>query len=149
MKMYAVRVTTGKEKEAALLLKKLDIKLFLPEETRYHRRGGTYHYDRYILFPGYVFIYLDLNDEMYYKIKNTTYVNYILKPHEVTPLSDEDKENIMFFSNDGKPIPVLQSLDDSFLKRFKIKSIDKRQNRVKVECEILGEKKQIILSCKF
>lgn len=149
MKMYAVRVTTGKEKEVAQLLKKLGIEIFLPEETRYHRRGGEYHYDRYILFPGYVFIYLDLTEKMYYKIKNTTHVIYILKPHEVTPLSEEDKENVMFFSNGGKPIPVLKSLDDEFLKRFNIKSIDKRQNRVKVECVICGEKKQIILSCKF
>ncbi len=137
--MYAIRAQSGEETMVLHeLLKLKGVRPALPRNILEQRRGGSWQQYERVLIPGYVFLECTLSADIYYKVKNTAYVHGWVGGGCPTPMNEEDRSFIDFMANDGEPIPVLK-FDSPYLKKSIIKSVDKRQRRIKATIMIMGK----------
>ena len=61
-KWYVLQVKTGYEEKVANALNNRGYTTTIPIENRMIRRGGKWIEQPYIVFPGYVFVYLDVRN---------------------------------------------------------------------------------------
>ncbi|SCX21116.1 Transcription termination factor nusG, partial [Ruminococcaceae bacterium P7] len=65
-KWYVLQVRTGYEEKIAAELNSRGYAAVVPLENRLIRRGGKWQPQPYIVFSGYVFVYLDYSWAQYY-----------------------------------------------------------------------------------
>lgn len=157
--MYVLQVTGGKERTVVDALQDLQIRAYVPQESRLVRKGGAWNCKLYTLFPGYTFVELEYNAANYYAIKKLPYVLHFLGADGLHPerLSYLEVEWIKTLANQGKPLePTKATLDadgkivlqGGILQRFRsrIVKLDKHSRRADVELTVCGEPKTVTLS---
>lgn len=154
---YVLHVQTGKENEIRKQLSRKGYTAYSPIEMRMIRSGGNWQDKPYTLFPGYLFICLDMDDEVYYRVKSTPGVIRFLGHESPVPLRETEEEYILLLCYKGHPVKpskvrvlpdgsavvvggVLEKL------RGRIVKIDKHSRKAIVEMNVCGSPKQIKLS---
>ncbi|NMM55563.1 antiterminator LoaP [Paenibacillus aquistagni] len=172
MDWYAIFVETGKEELTKILIQqKLNdykVKCMIPKRKLPEKRDGVFFHSFKLMFPGYIFLQLKLNYEIYYCLKEIPTVIKILNYNspEFEYISEDQKhidESLYFKKIDPEDIMLLIDLvgeegvldySEIFienrlvtvlngpLKNLEgaIKKVDKRRNRAKVEFNFLGNK---------
>ncbi len=145
--IYVLQVQTGKELAVRVQLLREGIAADVPRERIIIRKGGLWSKMVKNLFPGYVFVDIDLTPEMFHRINPVPgVIRFLGNP---TPLPEHEAEMIRWLSNGGKiiePSTVISLEDeqivcDGFLAGHedKIKYLNLRQKKVAVEVRF-GEK---------
>ena len=155
MDWYVVFVESGKEEEVQKWLDHyFDNEIqqnMVPKKRLIEKKGGKYYTVIKKLFPGYVFIHIDMDLEKYKIIKNIPkLIRFLSTDSYYSPIDESE-------------ISVIQRLDDSvgyskvLVKNFKIqvkegclygmegiiKKIDKHRNRAKIQLNLMGEPKLV------
>lgn len=162
-KWYVLHVNTGCEDDVEKVLKRdvpeIEVRVFKREMMERKNHGDFSKWQRVLrlLYPGYVFIYGELNTDVYYGIKNTPNVIRILGKNDVGgvpyPVPDYEMERILQFAGNGETIEISKAV----IKNNKIKivsgalcgmekfitKVDKRKGRVKVKFYLYGKPKEI------
>ena len=140
MPWYALFVETGEEEKVEKFIEKRfgeSIQCFNPKRTVLEKRQGLTTKKTKLLFPGYLFLQLELTKNMYYKILDITSI----PDNEINwLLTLIDKNDTLSFSDlliDGDNIVVLSGPLVSL--ESKIKRIDKRKRRATVEIGFLNQ----------
>ena len=158
-KWYVLQVNTGTEVEVAAELQRRGYWAVVPIEERMIRRGGTWMQQPYVVFSGYVFIFVDYSWAKYYIMTGIKGVIKILGGgKEPVSLSDSESEFILkltellmspseiVFNDDGTYTVIsgfLKEVPDSIVK------IDKHAKRATVKVTIGGEEKEFKVSIKI
>lgn len=154
---YVLHVQTGKESEIRKQLSRKGYTAYVPVEMRAIRSGGNWQDKPYTLFPGYLFIDLELDDEVYYRVKSTPGVIRFLGHESPAPLREGEEQYILSICNRGRPIKPsrVRILPDGSAEviggilsemRGQIVKINKHSRRAIVEMSVCGCPKQIKLS---
>ena len=111
LKWYIVTAISGREKSVANLLKtrirtsELDNKItevFIPTQEKVIIKGGKKETVDEKLFPGYILVQMEVNDETLHLVRNTEGVQGFLGAQtnvkKPTPLRDEQVKGIMAFT---------------------------------------------------
>ncbi len=139
LKTYVIKVTGGNELNVRDKLSKLQqMYAAVPTYLMEIRKGGVWRICEKVLIPGYVFIKCELTPDIYYKVKNTTFVTGWLGKGEPTSLTESDEEFVKLICNNGEPIPI-QNKASEILCKTTMKIVNKRQRRVKVLVEVFGK----------
>jgi len=157
-KWYVLQVKTGTEIAVASELQKRGYWSVVPIENRMIRRGGKWSQEPYILFTGYVFVYLNYTWAGYYAMAGIKGVVRILGGgKEPSSLSIEESKLILhltelliapsvlrFFDNEKYEIVsgFLAEIPDQIVK------IDKHAKRASVKITLAGTEKVIKVSFK-
>lgn len=104
-KWYVIHTLSGCEnKVRASLEEKIDSlslrdsisRVIIPTEEVAEIRGGEKRVTTRNLFPGYVFVEMDLNEKNWYLVKNTPGVSgFVSSGREPVPLEEKEVENIL------------------------------------------------------
>lgn len=174
MKWYALHVKTGGEE----LVKKQIIRHYNIEECeccvpkrRVPEKRNGYLFDvTKVMFPGYVFIKMKINFELYYSLKSFigvySVVNYSNKidlnytePYQdeevfFKPIPEEDMSpilsvlnpinDVMEYSTFNLSLQAVKIVSGPLVgQEERIRKIDKRKRRAKLAIDILGEEKLV------
>lgn len=155
-KWYVLQVKTGYEEKVVNALNNRGYTTTIPNENRMIRRGGKWIEQPYIVFPGYVFVYLDYSWAKYYAMSGIFGVIKLLGGgHEPTPLSKSEavfinqlsellmQPSVIEFYEDGNYKCISGFLADN---KDKIVKLERRYKRAVVLITIAGEEKQIKVS---
>lgn len=155
-KWYLLQVRTGYEEAVANELQNRGFSAVVPVENRVIRRKGKWIQQLYIVFTGYVFIYLDYNWSKYYAMSGIHGVIKILGGGQTpTPLSKDEvvfinqlsellgKPSVLEFSEDGTYKCISGFLADY---EDKIVKIERRYKRATVLVTVANENKEIKVS---
>lgn len=144
--IYVLQVMTGKELTVRSLLEQQDITAFVPRERILIRKGGLWSKMIKLLFPGYVFVDIDFDAEMFHKINPVSgVIRFLGLP---TPLPQREAEMILWLSNSGEiiePSPLTVEGDNincgGFLTGHEddIKYLNARQKKASVEVRFGGK----------
>jgi len=108
------------------------------------------------LFPGYIFVEMELNDNFRYEIKNTPgVINFISCGNDPIPIRENEIKYIMTLVDDGK-IPLMETtcevgdiaqiVNGPFMGAAGVISeIDIKRKKIKVAIDILGKQVAIDL----
>lgn len=157
---YVLRTMTGHEdKVKARLENKAEcLNILLPKDEVTYKIGGKERKRLKPLFPGYIFIQIELQDEYRYSIKNTPgVINFIGCGNEPSPVEDVEIENILEMIEKGEtkePVPFevgdhVHVTDGPFMgvTGF-VSDVNSKKDKLKVDVEILGKQIPIELSFK-
>lgn len=166
MDWYSFFVRSGKEEEIKLFMDRFysshDLSCLVPKRTVPERKQGKTHDRTKILFPGYIFIKTGDIQNVYYNIKKTPHLLYMVNgairknnqaAHFFTPIPKEQMDwlvelcgvngtlgysDIILWGSQMKVTsgPLLG-------KEELIRKIDKRKSRAKIEVRLLDEVKLI------
>ena len=155
---YVLQVKTGTETAVAAELQKRGYWAVVPVENRIIRRRGSWIQEPYIVFTGYVFVYLNYTWAGYYAMSGIKGVVRILGGgKDPSPLSSEESNfilrltelliapSVIRFSDDGKYKIIsgfLAEIQDQIIK------IDKHAKRASVKIPLAGMEKVIKVSFK-
>lgn len=155
-KWYVLQVKTGYEEKVAAELNNRGYTAVVPIENRQIRRGGKWQSQPYIVFTGYVFVYLDYSWAKYYAMSGIHGVVKLLGGGvEPTPLSKQEavfiirlskmlvQPSVLKFNEDGSYECISGFLADN---KEKIVKVERRYKRAIVLVTIAGEEKQIKVS---
>lgn len=155
-KWYVLHVKTGSELEIAKRLRKRGFSAVVPTEGRVIRRGGKWAQQIYIVFTGYVFVYMDYNWSKYYAMSGIYGIIKILGGGQnPIPLDKNEAEFILNLSQLLETPSVLKFKDDKsyevlsgFLKDYtdKIVNVERRYKKATVRVTVAGEEKEIKVS---
>lgn len=155
-KWYVLHVRTGSELDIAEQLHKRGFSAVVPTENRVIRKGGKWTQQMYIVFAGYVFIYMDYNWSKYYAMSGIYGIIKILGGGQnPTPLSKSETEFIFKLSELLAEPSVLKFKDDNsyevisgFLADYtdKITKVERRYKKATVKVTVAGEEKEIKVS---
>ncbi|WP_434752109.1 antiterminator LoaP [Paenibacillus amylolyticus] len=161
MKWYVVYVETSKESLVSLYLnkyfKQLDLRCFFPMRKVPERVEGSFVEVVKPLFPGYVFVYAQMNPDLYTSINKIPRIFRILRKGKYsrtdidsyyTEIDEKEIEPILgLVGNDGI-IDYSQAIatDNEIVvtsgplkgREELIKKINKRKMRAKIELNLLG-----------
>lgn len=155
---YVLQVKTGTELAVAEALQKRGYWSVVPVENRMIRRNGKWIQEPYIVFTGYVFVYLNYTWAGYYAMSGIKGVVRILGGgKDPTPLSVEESKfilrltelliapSVIRFTDDGS-----YSIVSGFLTEIpdRIVKIDKHAKRASVKITLAGTEKVIKVSFK-
>lgn len=101
-------MTSLEEKIDSLSLRDYISRILVPTEEVAEIRGGEKKITTRNLFPGYVFVEMELNEKSWYLVKNTPGVSgFISSGKEPVPLEEKEVENILKTVEEkrAKPIP--------------------------------------------
>lgn len=151
--IYVLQVMTGKELDILSELKKLPCHPMVPRQILTERKGGQVTQRENILFAGYVFIDTKLDLSAYYKIKAIPNVIHFLGGGDPATLPDSEAKYIMWLNNGDKTLdPSEIGADGKVISgplmgyEKNITAVNKRQQRVKVNINIMGEPNEISLA---
>ena len=100
--IYVLQVQTGKELDVRCRLLREGISAEVPRERIIIRKGGLWSKMIKNLFPGYVFVDIDLNAEMFHRINPVPgVIRFLGNP---TPLPEHEAEMLKWLSNGGEVI---------------------------------------------
>jgi transcriptional antiterminator NusG len=160
MKWYALFVETGHEEMFEELISVLypqeKMQVLVPKRKLIERRQGKTYGKIKRLFPGYVLLKAEMNEDMYYKLSSLPRVFSVLKNHyDPVPIRDEEMATILALTADGDTIGFskLYKEGDQIvvaagpLKGLEgiIEKFDHRKKRVKVRIKFLGNEKRVDL----
>lgn len=155
-KWYVLHVKTGSELEIAKRLRKRGFSAVVPTEGRVIRRGGKWAQQIYIVFTGYVFVYMDYSWSKYYAMSGIYGIIKILGGGQnPTPLNKSETEFILKLSELLAEPSVLKFKDDNsyevisgFLADYtdNITKVERRYKRATVKVTVAGEEKEIKVS---
>lgn len=155
-KWYVLHVKTGLELDIAKKLCSRGFTATVPVESRMIRKGGKWAKQKYIVFAGYVFLYMNYELSKYYVLKGLYGVIKILGGGKSpTPLSKSESEFIIKLSDLLEEPSVLKFKDDNsyeiisgFLSKYrdKIIKIERRYKKATVIITVAGEEKEIKVS---
>lgn len=113
---YVLHVLTGQEEKVkANILSRLELsdlkdkicQVLIPTEVVSEVKSGKKKISERKFFPGYVLVEMELTDESWYLIKNTSGVTgFISSGDKPTPLLDEEVQNILKQSKEKKEKPI-------------------------------------------
>lgn len=155
-KWYVLHVRTGSELDIAEQLRKRGFSAVVPTENRVIRKGGKWTQQMYIVFAGYVFIYMDYNWSKYYAMSGIYGIIKILGGGQnPTPLSKDETEFILKLSELLAQPSVLKFKDDNSYKVISgfladytdnITKVERRYKKATVKVTVAGEEKEIKVS---
>ena len=155
-KWYVLHVRTGSELDIAEQLRKRGFSAVVPTENRVIRKGGKWTQKIYIVFAGYVFIYMDYSWSKYYAMSGIYGIIKILGGGQnPTPLSKSETEFILKLSELLAEPSVLKFKDDNsyevvsgFLADYtdNITKVERRYKKATVKVTVAGEEKEIKVS---
>ena len=156
---YVVHAYSGFEKKVAQSIKEqaeakglgdLITEVLVPTEEVVQMRRGAKVSAESKLFPGYVLIKMELNDDTWHLVQNTPKVTNFLGAHgKPLPISDREAENILKQVREGVDRPkssivfeVGESVrvSDGPFESFNgvVEEVDSERNRLKVSVSIFG-----------
>lgn len=102
-KWYVLNTRTGYEEKVkeAIMSKKennelpQEVDVLIPTENVLSVKNNKKEVKKRKFFPGYLLVYVDLNEDVYWKIKTITGVTGFLGGSQPTPLSEDDVNNLM------------------------------------------------------
>lgn len=144
--IYVLQVQAGKELVVRKLLEQQGVLAFVPRERIEIRKGGLWSKMIKLLFPGYVFVDIDFDAEMFHKINPVLgVIRFLGLP---TPLPQREADLILWLSNGGEiiePSPLTVDGDNITCKGFltghedDIKRLNARQKKASVEVRFGGK----------
>ena len=166
MNYFALQVKTKGEEKYIELFKFLhpDIKIpvYFPQRILDIRRKGKIIHSRSAIFPGYVFLELEDEDNIanYYHAfaKTKGFYRFLHSNQNITPLSDRDLELVLHFIRTVGPLAgkSLISFDENnrivvvdgplLGLEGKIIKVDRRKGRAKVRLDLYGDSFSIDLA---
>ncbi len=161
MDMYVLQVKSNYEDDVFKILRKQGYNVYSPKQIKYIRRYGEWFVETEKIFNGYIFLECKLTDKNYLKLKGTPYVISILKvagSNKSAKLKEKDVKFIKWLANDGVPLEPLEVefndgnaiIKDTLFNgyNFEIAEYSKRQKKIKVKMDFLGEDKIITFSIR-
>lgn len=155
-KWYVLHVRTGSELDIAEQLCKRGFSAVVPTENRVIRKSGKWTQQMYIVFAGYVFVYMDYSWSKYYAMSGIYGIIKILGGGQnPTPLSKNETEFILKLSELLAQPSVLKFKDDNsyevisgFLADYidNITKVERRYKKATVKVTVAGEEKEIKVS---
>lgn len=155
-KWYVLHVRTGQELEIAERLKSRGFSAVVPTENRVIRKGGKWIQQVYIVFTGYVFVYMNYSWSKYYAMSGIYGIIKILGGGQnPTPLKKTESEFILKLSEMLAEPSVLKFSDDNsyeivsgFLSDYadNIIKVERRYKKATVKVFVAGEEKEIKVS---
>lgn len=162
MKAYCLFCKTGSEDTVVEHIKSIDstIKTIVPVRILLERRMGIWEKSERLLFPGYVFVYLEDHDEgevLFEGIKTLTRVYKVLEyQKDCVELMGSDYEYASWiYKHDGKIEPSKIRLEGKTVKPVdgpladnigEIVKLDRHKRRVWVELDFIDKKHRFSLS---
>ncbi len=148
--IYVLQVQTGKELAVRGQLLREGIAAEVPRERIIVRKGGLWSKMIKNLFPGYVFVDIDLTPEMFHRINPISGVIRFLGSTvgNPTPLPEHEAEMIRWLSNGGEviePSEVSSDGDGAVYRGFlaghedKVQFLNLRQKKARVEVRFGGK----------
>lgn len=155
---YVLHVHSGFEKKVAQSIRDQAVKkgldteiaevLVPTEETVEMRRGSKVNAERKF-FPGYVLIKMDLTDESWHLVKNTSKVTDFLGTRKPMPISEKEAQHILHQVQEGvdRPKPTISfevgeevRVSDGPFASFNgvVEGVDEERSRLKVSVSIFG-----------
>lgn len=155
---YVLQVLSGKEADIQTMISQ-DIsekycRVLVPRRKIIERRQGRFIPVTRIMFPGYVFLNITLNDSIYYQVKRVPNVIRFLGTTRPVAVPFEQMQPILGMCSLGELIDISKisigktvNIIEGPLQGYvgNIVSIDKRKKRAKVRFQILDEMKEIDL----
>jgi transcriptional antiterminator NusG len=155
VKWYVLHVLTGAELDVQRHLRDNGFDAVVLRESAMIRRGGVWHSEPRILFPGYVFVYMNYTVEMFYTLKRTPGAIRLLPKDAPLPLTPEDCAWLIMFAGEdilppsgvdfSGPEPVVTSGPLIELEDYIVK-YDRHRRRVSLSIPVLKERKDVTLS---
>lgn len=145
--IYVLQVQTGKELTVRSLLEQQGISASVPRERLLIRKDGMWSKKVIILFPGYVFVDIEYNAGMFYRINPVPgVIRFLGLP---TPLPKQEEKIIRWLSNGGEVIEQSYAVKDEngHIVRYegflagnedKINHLNLRQKKASVAVEFDG-----------
>ncbi|SYX83888.1 antiterminator LoaP [Paenibacillus alvei] len=172
MSWYALYVKSGEERDVEGFLNKhydqQSLLCYVPKKLVPEKRQGNVHDSVKVIFPGYVFINTNIISALYYHLRKTPKIFYMVKSgdHKLdqsySPYSAITDEEMSMFLQLFGPNDMLGYSDVIMIgKRAKvvsgplygkegiIRKIDKRKSRAKIEIMFMGESRLIEVGIKF
>ncbi|MEG1294722.1 MAG: antiterminator LoaP [Clostridium sp.] len=153
---YVMQVQTGKEKETEVQCGKLidgDVleRCFIPYYEEMKHYLGSWHKERRILFPGYVFLISDKINELFIQLKKVIGMTRILEVgHDIVPLSDEEVDFLLSFGTQEQVVKISKGIleHDTITilegplqgREGSIKRINRHKRKAWVEIGMFGRK---------
>lgn len=156
--IYVLQVQTGREREICTALGRDGITAYAPCERILIRKGGLWSKMLKFLFPGYVFVDIEYNAEMFHRINPVSgVIRFLGMP---TPLPRNEAEMILWLANGGEIIePSVAIADENgnisgfegFLKgnESRITYINSRQKKVSVTVKFDGKSHKANIAFDF
>lgn len=154
--IYVLQVAGGQETDVVISLVMKEIKAYAPIREQLERRHGEWHTVKRLIFPGYVFVKTELDDKIYYKLRETNGVIKILgRP---TPLYSTEEERLLpIFEagvvgiNKGHVKDGVLTITEGLLKgrESEIVSYSVRQKRCRLLCVINGRRHSFTVSAEI
>ncbi|UHA75142.1 antiterminator LoaP [Paenibacillus sp. 481] len=162
MSWYALFLETGKEEQVKKMLEDKfpneQIRCFNPQKVVPEKRQGIITDTTRSLFPGYLFLEVNLTTNIYYKILDTPKIRYMVNSGRVkrdhsfsyfTSISENEIEWILSLTDCGGKLvksdvfvhheKVIVSSGPLMGLESKIKKVDKRKRRAKLEISLLDQ----------
>lgn len=163
-KWYVIFTRSGYENEVKNIIEncfsKEEVKLLIPRRKIIERVKGQRVEKIKLLFPGYVFVNADMNDELYYKMSKVLRLGVFLKEGEKAAfVKEEEMKIILSLIKNSDLIDISKGIMEGDkvkiiegpLKGYDgfIKKIDKRKKRAKIMLSIGGESKSVDLAIEI
>ena len=166
MNYYALQVKTRKEEKFMKLLKALHPEIpfpfFFPQRSLDIRRKGVIHNSRSAIFPGYVFIEVENDEELrkhQWDFRRTDgFYRFLPSNQNICPLADKELELVLHFIKRVGPLAGKSLVTFDINSRIvviegplaglegKIVKVDKRKGRAKVKLDIYEDSFSIDLA---
>lgn len=151
---YVMQVRTGaEEKMKEQCLKRIDRdtleKCFVPYYEEKKRYQGTWHTEKRILFPGYVFLVSGRLDDLYKSLREVTGMTKLLgMGEEIVPLKEEEVELLQKAGAGERPLEVSTGIIENGIVMITdgplagmegcIKKIDRHKRKAWLEVDMFG-----------
>lgn len=159
--IYVLHVMSGMELAVQERLKCEGLtETIIPMEERLERFRGDWITRKRLLMPGYVFVYLEMNTDQYYKAWNIPGVIRFLGAGRPSALSEDEKAQMLWLYGDGglfkpstirsKPGGEIEVMDGPLVGHEKdIVKLDRHRKKVKVRMTFSGEPIELTVSAYF
>ena len=128
----------------------------IPTEEVMEIKAGQKQVSQKKIFPGYILVKMQLNDDSWYVVRNTPGVTgFVGSTNKPVPLSNEEVDKILHEAAAGKPKPTTQYTEGQSIKVIAgpladftgtISEINLDQNKLKVLVSIFGRETPVELS---
>lgn len=164
MDWYAIFTMPNKELEVqkwiSFFFDKSICHSIVPRRKLTEKKQGKKYKIEKVMFKGYVFVKIKMNDKYYHKLKDIPYVIKILgDDYRYSKISEDEMELILKLTRDSEVIEYSKIYMKNSRVVVKagpltgmegiIKKIDKRKNRATILINYMGELKKVDLGVEF
>ena len=153
---YVIQVRTGMEEEIRqqcerVIEKEILEHCFIPYCEQMKRYQGQWHKERKILFPGYVFLVCEDEEQLYHRLKKVIGLTKLIGTgREVVPLAEDEVDLLMEFGKEEQIVAMSEGIieDDRVVvtsgplkgHEAMIRKVDRHKRRAYLEVEMFGRK---------